>query len=383
MPVKDKPIGPLFTRLGIIRLGDPKKSNAPGKATPHFQLRDAPELVQWYGKQPTELSVFFPFNDVDRNVDDYYRLYSAGSIQCRGNGETMDVCVKDAHFVVSGGVCAKAFSENGEEFKPGDIVRCGGPGEAGLYPKCTKCEIVSYPKVMIQEAMEAGHFGYYQIGSGSTSKHGRANIRGALEAAREFVRFLTGRPALAGIPMILSLQVESISTPMKDKDTGKEYRAHLPKPILHLVPHPDWVKAQTSAMLESAYQPLARLPGPAAQLPPPPQEPTMYQVQNAYSRSGQDEIEEGEFTEEGSAPGEPPEAPIVGVPGNGPGADALDLSAIKTSGDCWRKVLEDLKLYKSKAVEIAGLTDEQLATLHPADVYAKVWMAIQAQEAPA
>ncbi len=297
MPIKDQPVGPLFTRLGIIRLGDPKKPRSPGKATPYFQLRDAPELIKLLSvDKPTELTqlnTMWPFDDVDRNLDDWYRLYGAGSIKCKGDGEVMETCVHGSSFVVSSGTCVKTFAENGAEFEPGDIVPCNGPGEGAHYPKCAECKIISYPKVMIIEAMQAGLFGYYQIGSGSTSKHGRANIRGALEAVRELVRFLTGRPHLANIPMILSLKVEPISTPMVDKESGEEYRARLPKPILHLAPHPDWIKAQTTAMLETAYQPLTQLTIPQSRfLQAPPDEITDYLISNATSRAGQDEIDD-------------------------------------------------------------------------------------------
>ncbi len=294
MPIKDQPVGPLFTRIGIIRLGHPKKSNAPGQATPYFQLRDSPELIELLGvDKPTDLTgldIMWPFNDVDLNLDDWYRLYGAGSIKCKGDGEIMDTCVHGAHFVVTGGVCVRAFTENGTQFKPGDIVPCNSPGEAALYPKCAECKIISYPKVMVIKAMEAGLFGYYQIGSGSTSKHGRANIRGALEAVRELVRFLTGRPHLANIPMILSLKTDRISVPMQDKQTGDPYRVRMPKPILHLVPHPDWVKAQTSHMLETAYQPLTQLPIPQSRLlQAPVEEITDYVMTNTASRADQDE----------------------------------------------------------------------------------------------
>jgi hypothetical protein len=373
MPVKDQPVGPTFTRLGTIALGyqEPvlKKDGTPkldkrGKpimrpvATDYFVLDRVPQLLQWYDEQPTELNVMWPFNDVDSNLDDYYRLYSAGSIKCRGDGEVVDICVKDADFVVTSGVCIKPFRENDHDFKPGDIVPCKGPGKKGLYPKCAECSIKSYPKVIVVEDWQAGHFGYYQIGSGSTSKHGRANIRGALEAVRELVRFLTGRPHLANIPMILSLKPQSISVPLKDSKTGRQYRARMEKPILQLVPHPDWLRVQTSAMLEQAYQPLTRLPIPAAQLQAPEQS-TPEPLDDQQPTIPEESFEEGEFRD----------------------AQRLDVSGIETPGQCWTKVLEVLQLNKSDAVKLAKLTKEDLATLHPADVYAKVWMAVQAKNA--
>lgn len=384
MPVKDQPVGPLLTRLGIIRLGYKEPVTKNGKpvldkhgkqvmrpvATDYFVLDDTPELINLLGQErPTQLNVLWPFNDVDRNVDDMYRIYGAGSIKCRGDGETMDICLKGADFVVTGGVCTKAFSENDETFDPGDIVRCAGPGEAALYPKCAGCSIVSYPKVLIKEAMEAGFFGYYQIGSGSTSKHGRANIRGTLEATREFVRFLTGRPHLAGIPMILSLQLDKISTPRKDRDTGREYRVRMDKPILHLVPHPDWVKVQTGVLLDQAYQPLARLPSPPEQLPPPPtQDATQHDVVEPIPEQARPPDHDKDLFEEGAF-----------HDADDPARDNLDLSGIETHGQCWDSVFKEFNLYKSQAVKLAGLTDEQLATLHPGDIYAKVCNAAQAQ----
>ena len=76
--------------------------------------------------------------------------------------------------------------------------------------------------------------------------------------------------------------------------------------------------------------------------------------------------------------GKSPSASPVAPQGD-PGAAKADASGITTPGEAWMRVYKDFGLNKSQAIARAKLTDDDLATLHPADLYIKVWMAIQGE----
>jgi len=316
---------PRLRLLGDIRLGKPKPKKGPGQALPCFALRDAPELHKEYGypARPTSLNIVFPFNDPDMNLDDWHRWYGSGGLKCRGNGETIDLLYgPEGTMLIRNGVCQETFAEGDEKFQPGDTVPCGGYRE--IYPKCKECEGVAYIKVMIQEVYLDGILGYYRIAT--RSKHGILNLRGAMTHAMSIAQRVDGHPYLAGIPFILSLVPEMKSAPMKDKD-GKHYRAKVQKFILHLDPHPEWVKLKMQAMVaqslstpslalsDSTRAPESQAARPGPQFSPSPTQEAPY-TKPEEPPPGWEEFEEGEFEEiEEEPPQEPTEDPNYDLAG--------------------------------------------------------------------
>jgi hypothetical protein len=119
MPIKGLNNGgsaaPGLARAGVIRLGYKAKKCKCGRITEagdagpaclacnaalpettfpressHFILTDAPGLAETLGTDaPASLNVFFPFDEVDRVFPNYMQHWSASSLVCRGDGETI------------------------------------------------------------------------------------------------------------------------------------------------------------------------------------------------------------------------------------------------------------------------------------------------------
>lgn len=75
-------------RLGSIRLGI-KKQNKDGIDYPvevdYFVV--PPEVEAIYGKNPKELHIFFPSEDIEKTAPRAYKWHGAKELKCKGNGE--------------------------------------------------------------------------------------------------------------------------------------------------------------------------------------------------------------------------------------------------------------------------------------------------------
>ncbi len=354
---------PRFKELGRIGLGHLVTKTKNGRevtypvADDHFVLTRAPELVEIYGREPKKLNIFFPFDEIDRNLDAWHRLYGSGSLKCRGDGKVIDICLNRGRFVVSNGICQHAFSENGQDFERGDVVPCGGFQK--IYPKCKDCVPRAYLRIMIHEVMEQGKLGYYQIST--QSKNGILNIQGALEVMQDLVLRLTGKPYLAGIPMILSLGPQNISQPRTDKQTGETYRVRGDKYILSLEPHPDWIKAQ----MDSWQRQTLAAPEPPLTLAAPEPEKTHMKSDTEDLIDGETgqviEHSAGEVVDE-----DPSDAKRAGT------VPARDVEAIKTLGDLWQACLDDFGLDRSDALKELGVKKQEHLNQPPRELYRQI-----------
>jgi len=267
MPIKDlQKRVPMLKRGGIIRLGYKEKKIVNDKeiwypvAADHFVLKDAPDLTELYGPQPRLLNVLFPFDDIDRVFQAWHQRWRAGGLQCRGDGDTVQYAVdpNTGRVLVRDGQALQAFTCNGETFKNGDLVPCPGLAH-DLYPKCKEC---SPNALLILLIREKPRLVYYQLAT--TSKHNIVKLTGQLE----FLRRSAGR--LTGIPLILELRPEEISTP--SGDGGKRVRRT--KYLLSLEPDPQWVQALLTAQQAEALPGIPERVMPATEAiepsPPPP-----------------------------------------------------------------------------------------------------------------
>jgi hypothetical protein len=240
--IKDlqKDVGPRLKRAGIIRLGY-KKKNARGKEYPvaadHFVLRDAPDVASIYTDKPTRLNIYLPFNEVHRNLVAWHQMWQAGGLICRGDGEQIEYAVahESGEVIVKSG---KALIDSEVEkisLSRGESVPCPGM-EHDLYPRCLDCKPNAMLIIIVREIPRLA---YYQIST--TSIHNIVNLTGQMRWVKENV----GR--LQGVPFILELRPEKISTPGQN---GKRVRRE--KYLLHLEPDPEWVRAMLAEMHKRA-----------------------------------------------------------------------------------------------------------------------------------
>lgn len=97
MPIHAISENPSFKILGKIRLGVTKKSNS-GSEYPtdveHFVLKDVPEVEAVYGKDPSELHIIFPTDDIDTFAPTWLKLYKGGSVRKDGSRKGGDLLCK-------------------------------------------------------------------------------------------------------------------------------------------------------------------------------------------------------------------------------------------------------------------------------------------------
>ena len=186
-------------KLGTIRLGW-QEPNANGRsehpvASDHFVMTDAQYLTQFFGEEPTQLPIFFPFDTFDKNIEAYHRLWAGGKRKgsgiciCQGNGDMVlsalpfkatrdkDPDGNDRVRVsrapgdrrVSYGKAAIDFAWDEHKFSAGDTVPCPG-GDHDLYTHCAACNPSIVLKVMIRD-VRAARFGYWQISTRSLANY--------------------------------------------------------------------------------------------------------------------------------------------------------------------------------------------------------------------
>lgn len=254
MPIRDRTKRRL-PRLGVIRLGylerrrrgDGSEYSFPRQAD-YFILRDAPKIEAYFAERgitkPRELDVILPFPTLAENYDAHYQVWTSGVLVCQGDGErvlyaspmrvTQDA--KGVHVynapgatLVANGVAQCAFSWGDEEFAPGQIIECpGNVGPERGWPHCAACRMSGILKVT-PYADELFEFGYYQITTGSWRNH--MTIMGTLGSLP---------PVVFEKKLPFTLRMVQEQTVYQD-DKGKRHATE--RWFLHLMPHPDLLKA--------------------------------------------------------------------------------------------------------------------------------------------
>lgn len=284
---------PTFPKIGDIRKGAPKKKNGQvGPDLKHFRYvpvggeeEAAGIFLQVYGKEPREINVFLPFDEIDRNFEAFMERHTASALQCRGDGET-----------------AFMWRDKGGKIQK-TPKKCPTPA-------CEGCKETGRLKVIIPELRRLAYVVVH-----TTSIWDILELTANLEALRK----LTGN-GLKGIPLVLKRRPREISTPRK----GSNKRFRQEKWLLSIEADQRWVAAQLRAMEAAA------LPGGAMLLPEPEAEIEKGQECpdcGAYIETGKtvcpdcgvdigtDEIIEAEWNDEAfeageDKPAEPEPAPL-------------------------------------------------------------------------
>ena len=256
MPIRgltDRPAS--FPEIGSVRKGAPKEPNRPGADLKYFRVEfDEREQAAAkifsvsYPAQPTELNIWFPFNDIDRNFDAWREAYVAGALIHRCDGERVLYALNP---------------------QTGERLVVDGKPETPCDRK-SGCRPTGRMKVMITELQRLAYLVVH-----TTSLHDILNLSRQLNA---LAGINGGR--LAGIPLKLKRRPVDISTP--SGENGK--RARRSKWLLSVEADPEWVAAKMNEMRRLATPEGIELPA----LEPPAV---------IESESEPEEIEEGEYTE--------------------------------------------------------------------------------------
>ena len=206
-------------RLGIVRLGIKKKS-AKGVEYPaevdYFVVPDEVQAV--YGKEPKELDVMIPLNEIEAVFPCAYKHYgSSKGLKCSGDGE-------------------KAWRVN-EKTKEMEEIEC--PCELLEQKKCNQSGTLN----VILQKINVG--GVYQIRTGSF--HSIIDINSGID----YVKALVGRVAMVPLKLrrdktethhddkkqnhytlklILDANIDTINTLRLDTTRILEYAAHIALP---------------------------------------------------------------------------------------------------------------------------------------------------------
>lgn len=254
---------PGLARAGVIRLGYKARKCTCGRITepldagpacpacgktlpdtsfpreaPHFILTDAPGVAEALGTNaPTELKIYFPFDEVDRVFPSYMHLWATSALRCRGDGETILYAInpQTGRVIVKDGIVQEAFSEERRDFQPGEVLACPGLSR-DLYAKCQQCKPNAMVVLMLRDVPRLA---YYQIST--TSIHNIIDLTEQLEYVRTQVEKLTGQPRIAGVPFILRRVEKTISAPKTDRQGNQTGRQRVKKFFLELEIEPEWI----------------------------------------------------------------------------------------------------------------------------------------------
>lgn len=283
MPIKNLTNrGLAFPEIGQIRKGSAKPENGkgPGRDLTYFRVEfdereeEAKQIFQRvYGKEPQEINILFPFNEIEQVFDAYLEAYTAGRMVARSDGEKFIYLVdtKTGEIKVKNGSPFLAYQE-------GQAV--GSYKDAKGKEQQIYCSAVGRLKVVIPELQRLAYMTVM-----TTSKHDIANLDAQMRALKEI-----NGGQIAGIPMVLKRRPKKISTPKKDGT-----RARYTKWMLSIEADKNWVKRKLVD-----YKHLA-LPGNGLELLPEDEEEA---IDVAFLPSGETPEEDPEF--------DPPSDPEIG-----------------------------------------------------------------------
>lgn len=214
-----------FPSLGTLRKGA-KKTDArrPGQdlETFRFSNEERPDIerafVEAYGENPSRLSVYFMYDDIDAVWSAWMEEWVAGGLKHRCDGEAMVLWqTKDGNYSTEPRPCP--YHE-----KP-SLRTKQNPG----------CRQVGRLKVLLPGLLEKGFVG--DVTLTTSSIHDIRSIQASLETAY-FERQANGL-GLRGIEFLLRRELKKISTPGTD---GKRVRRE--KWLVTIAPAPRWIQHQ-------------------------------------------------------------------------------------------------------------------------------------------
>lgn len=246
--------------IGKIRLGIRKEASSGAQypsTVEHFVLTDAPEVEKVYGKDPKELDILFPTDNLEQIIPTYYKWYSAGvkgkdgsiiggKLNCYGNGPDEAGTAGVAHHLAKRDPVTRV-----PPTRP-----CLGPKCPDFYAANGQQQCKQSMKVTFMLPMVSWN-GVYEIDT--TSWH---TIR-SFHSVLEWVRSLNN-----GIVKMIPFKIvrEEVATNFYDaksqkEKTGKQY-------IMFLKDNPNFIEQHGEQMklkLQSAYKASSNFILPSAQ----------------------------------------------------------------------------------------------------------------------
>jgi hypothetical protein len=195
----------LFAKVGTIRKGAKKTSaNKPGDDLTYFRYVPvegeealATTFYDTFGKEPREVDIFLPFDEIDRVWDEWQEAHVSSGLSHRCDGETTHLW----------------RDENGV------MQHAPKPCPGGCKPSGTLRVIIpAFRRLVGVDVLTTSIWDIIEIGN---------NLRS--------IKALAGK--LTGIPLVLKRRPRMISTPRKN---GK--RARSKKWLLSIEADPDWVE---------------------------------------------------------------------------------------------------------------------------------------------
>jgi hypothetical protein len=216
MPIRGMTDGPPRpTRIAVLRKGEEKRGNVPGKDLNHFRLDPIDpketELIrafqEEYGQEPNNITVYLPFPSADENFEAWREEWTASQLRHRCDGEYVYQYNRDGELVPTTEKC---------------------PGN---------CKQVGRLSIIIPALVSrASRFGLVTMQT--TSIHDIINIHRALTYYQTL-----GGGNLQGIPFLLSRRPVAISTP----SGANGARARREKWLVFIEPAQAWVDRQLQA----------------------------------------------------------------------------------------------------------------------------------------
>ena len=214
---------PQFPKIGDIRKGAPKTTNAPGRDLDYFRAvfsegeQDAAaKFFEVYGPEPREINVLLPFREIDRNFEAWQEEYTASALIHRCDGVTCVMWRDDS----------------------GQIRHTPKPCPGG-------CKQTGRLKVIIPELRRLAYVEVH-----TTSKWDIVELTANLESLAKLTQ-----NGVSGIPLVLKRRPRQVSTP---RGGGKRVRQE--KWLLSIEAEPRWVDAKLTAMQLEAFPSGAQLP---------------------------------------------------------------------------------------------------------------------------
>ncbi len=167
-------------RIGQIKVGEKTDAGLP-TSTDHFVIDSdyAGKVIEKYDIDPKALRIFFPFDDIESNLDEMYRFYGSSGIKCIGDGET--------------------FTKFSDKMK--DPPKC--PCDLGDPPEGQKQQC--FPSMIMAFVIKGiGVTGVWHFSSKSV--YSRNNVR----ASMQMVKAVSGK--LAGMPFIMRVEMRKSAT---------------------------------------------------------------------------------------------------------------------------------------------------------------------------
>lgn len=167
-------------RLGKIKLGKKQKTSKGTEYPVQTRYFVCPEEIQSvYGKEPTELDIMFPLNDVEIVFPQYMKLYGKTGLKCKGDG-------RNAMAMIGGVLKEKTCTPGAKE--------------------CQGCKPIGTLNVLLPKVPG---FGVWQIWTSSW------NSIVNLNSSIDMIRAMTGGK-IAFIPLQLQLQEHNATVTKED-----------------------------------------------------------------------------------------------------------------------------------------------------------------------